>query len=73
MQEAYHDLYWSVGDGGPQNDPEDRAQDLSKYHGSIVRISVPSALSGSGYDIPAGNPFDGAGGKRERATHAHGT
>eukprot|EP00752_Nemacystus_decipiens_P008421 g7527.t1 len=58
---SHHDLYWSVGDGGPQNDPMNRAQDLSEYHGSIVRISVPSDVSASGYELSAGNPFDGAG------------
>lgn len=62
IQEAYHELYWSVGDGGPQNDPDNRAQDLTTLHGSIVRISVPSAVAGTGYDIPVGN-FVGVNGE----------
>lgn len=65
-QAAYHDLYWSVGDGGPQNDPFDNAQDLTVLHGSIVRISVPSSATGSNYTIPAGNAFDGTNGESPR-------
>lgn len=65
LQEPYHDLYWSVGDGGPQNDPGDKAQNLGEFHGSMVRISVSSTLADSGYEIPASNPFDGSGGKME--------
>eukprot|EP00903_Cladosiphon_okamuranus_P016929 g15605.t1 len=64
MQEPYHNLYWTVGDGGPQNDPRNRTQNLGELQGSIVRISVSSALAGSGYHIPAGNPFDGVGGEK---------
>lgn len=64
----YHDLYWTVGDGGPQNDPDNRAQDHSEYHGSIIRIAVPSYVpdafdEDTGYEIPAGNAFDGSDGK----------
>lgn len=47
------DLYWAVGDGGPQNDLRDNAQNLNTYHGKVVRITVPR--SGSGYTNPEGN------------------
>lgn len=58
-------MYWSVGDGGPQNDPFDRAQNTDEYHGSMMRITVTSEL-GSGYTVPSDNPFSG-GGEREIA------
>ncbi|CAN0083513.1 unnamed protein product [Ectocarpus sp. 6 AP-2014] len=61
---AYHVIYWTVGDGGPQNDPDNKAQDMTNLHGSIVRISVPSTAMGTGYEIPVGNPFDGANGEK---------
>lgn len=63
LQASSHELYWTVGDGGPQNDPDNKAQDRTAYHGSMVRISVPSTTGGTGYDIPLGNAFDGTGGK----------
>ena len=62
-QAAQHELYWSVGDGGPQNDPFGNAQDKTLLHGSIIRILVPSAVGGTGYEIPTGNAFDGANGE----------
>lgn len=61
-QAAYHDLYWTIGDGGPQNDPYDNGQDPGQFHGSLVRISVPSTAGIVGYEIPTGNAFDGSAG-----------
>ncbi len=63
-------LYIAVGDGGPQGDPNNRAQDKGQLLGKILRIDVDNTggadcdTSGnSNYAIPAGNPFaDGAGG-----------
>lgn len=49
-----------MGDGGPQNDPFNRAQDADEYHGSMMRITV-SDTAGSGYTIPSSNPFSGGG------------
>ena len=63
LQAANHELYWSVGDGGPQNDPFGNAQDKTLLHGSIIRILVPSAVAATGYTIPAGNAFDGLNGE----------
>lgn len=53
MQVSYHDLYWSIGDGGPQMDPYDHGQRTDTLFGTMVRISVPS--NGSGYVVPSGN------------------
>ena len=47
-------LYISVGDGGSAGDPENRAQDLTNFFGSILRIKV---LDNGQYDIPNDNPF----------------
>ena len=57
-QASYHDLYWTLGDAGPQEDPYDHAQNTDILFGSIVRISVPS--SGTGYEVPSDN-YPGAG------------
>ena len=59
IQGSSHDLYWSVGDGGPQNDPFGRAQDANEFHGSMMRISV--SADADGYAIPSDNPFAGGG------------
>lgn len=51
-------LYISKGDGGTAlGDPDNRAQDLSQWHGKILRIDVDNPDSGNNYGIPAGNPF----------------
>lgn len=61
-------LYVSAGDGGPQGDPENRAQNLASLHGKLLRIDVTGSgglqpecdASGQGnYRIPAGNPYVG--------------
>lgn len=51
--QAYDDLYWAMGDGGPQQDILMNAQNLDTLHGKIMRVSVPR--SGTGYEIPEGN------------------
>jgi len=56
------DLYASIGDGGPQGDPENDAQDTGSLLGKILRISP---LPDGGYDVPAGNPFVGIAGEDE--------
>ncbi len=55
-------LYLSLGDGGPQGDPEGRAQDLGLLQGKILRIEVDPASSS--YTAPADNPFVGVAGAR---------
>ena len=47
-------LYFAPGDGGGQNDPGNRAQNMSLGFGKIHRINVNS---GSPYSIPPNNPF----------------
>jgi glucose/arabinose dehydrogenase len=61
-------LYFSPGDGGSANDPGERAQDPSTLLGKMLRIDVGQPLApgstpvpGTGYGIPAGNPWEAAG------------
>ena len=56
-------LYFSIGDGGSQNDPECDAQNTANVLGSIVRIDVNQNINTTPfYGIPADNPFVGMGG-----------
>jgi uncharacterized repeat protein (TIGR03806 family) len=48
-------LYGAFGDGGPGNDPNNLAQNLTTLHGKMIRINVDG--TGAGYTIPADNPF----------------
>jgi hypothetical protein len=60
-------LYLSLGDGGSAGDPQNRAQNLDRWWGKILRIN-PLDPDGNGpltYSIPAGNPFVGKPGKDE--------
>lgn len=54
-------LYVSLGDGGPQGDPEGHSQNLSLLWGSILRLDVGGD---EGYEVPADNPFHGVDGAR---------
>lgn len=47
-------LYISFGDGGSAGDPDDLAQNLSNYFGTILRIDVDG---GTPYAIPIDNPY----------------
>ncbi len=47
-------LYLSTGDGGPQKDPRNYAQDLSVLYGKILRLDVDTP--GKIY-VPSDNPF----------------
>jgi glucose/arabinose dehydrogenase len=55
-------LYLATGDGGPQQDPEDDAQDTDSLLGKILRIDP---LGQGGYDVPADNPYVGVAGADE--------
>jgi glucose/arabinose dehydrogenase len=52
-------LYISVGDGGPQGDPNGNAQSTAKLLGKLLRINPAGTLPGE-YSIPPDNPFAGA-------------
>jgi glucose/arabinose dehydrogenase len=56
------DLYAGTGDGGPQQDPENDAQDPDSLLGKLLRID-PQA--GGGYTVPNDNPFVGGAGADE--------
>jgi glucose/arabinose dehydrogenase len=50
-------LYYSMGDGGGNDDPEDNGQDPNVLLGKILRIDVNAAPPvGEAYAIPASNP-----------------
>jgi len=55
-------LYIATGDGGSAGDPLNKGQDLSSVLGKILRIDVNQ---GSPYGIPADNPFNQSGQRRE--------
>ena len=57
-------LYASLGDGGDQWDPGNRAQSLGTTLGKILRIDVDETDPGLAYAIPSDNPFVGVGGAR---------
>ena len=52
-------LYISVGDGGPQGDPNGNAQSTETLLGKLLRINPVGTLAGE-YSIPPDNPFAGA-------------
>ena len=52
-------LYISVGDGGPQGDPNGNAQSIETLHGKLLRINPTGTMPGQ-YSIPVDNPFAGA-------------
>jgi glucose/arabinose dehydrogenase len=62
MIEFGHDgfLYIATGDGGPGNDPGDRAQNPLSLLGKILRIDVDHMQSVRRYSIPSDNPFVGS-------------
>ena len=52
-------LYISVGDGGPQGDPNGNGQNTGTLLGKLLRINPAGTVPGQ-YSIPADNPFAGA-------------
>jgi hypothetical protein len=51
-------VWYAVGDGGPSQAYNTRAQDLTDLHGKILRID-PRPAAGAAYQIPPDNPFAG--------------
>ena len=47
------DLYWGLGDGGSEGDPQQNSQKLDTLLSSILRLDV----SGDSYTVPPDNPF----------------
>lgn len=50
-------LYLAIGDGGPQKDPYNKAQNLKTWFGKVLRINVSIRESDRNYSIPLDNPF----------------
>ena len=59
-------LYIGLGDGGLQEDPNCRSQDLSQHMGSILRVDVDGAFP---YAIPPDNPFVSVPGAQPEIAH----
>jgi glucose/arabinose dehydrogenase len=57
-QDGY--LYISTGDGSPQGDPDNRAQDINQLVGKILRIDVNTTNGPMPYSSPSTNPFFGS-------------
>jgi glucose/arabinose dehydrogenase len=55
-------LYIGLGDGGSSGDPQHHAQDRSELLGSMLRVAI--SVDGTGYTVPADNPFVGQSGVR---------
>lgn len=53
-QDGY--LYWSTGDGGSGNDPENNGQSLNSRLGKMLRLNVDVEIAPY-YAIPPDNPF----------------
>ena len=61
-------LYIGMGDGGSDDDPQDRAQNKGSLLGKMLRID-PRDPDGSGprhYSVPSDNPFVAYGGRQAR-------
>jgi len=56
-------LYIGLGDGGSENDPDRRGQDLGTLLGKILRID-PRPSGGHPYSVPSSNPFVDQSGAR---------
>lgn len=58
-------LYIAMGDGGGGGDPGNRAQNLKRLLGKILRINPldPDGAGPKRYSIPSDNPFVGVAGK----------
>ena len=64
-------LYVGMGDGGPQEDPEGKAQNRGRFEGSLLRVDVNGREGKLAYAIPPSNPFV-EGGKIRSEIFAYG-
>ena len=55
-------LYWGLGDGGGQNDPDETGQDGDELLGKMLRLDVAFSDPDDDYAIPPDNPFVGPDG-----------
>jgi glucose/arabinose dehydrogenase len=58
-------LYFGTGDGGSQDDPQERGQRIDTLLGKMLRIDVDGRSGSKGYAIPSSNPFVGEPGENE--------
>ena len=58
-------LYIGMGDGGSQDDPAERAQNLNTRLGKMLRIDVNGTTSTKNYRSPSSNPYVGISGLDE--------
>lgn len=64
-------LYYTLGDGGNQHDPDNNAQDTSTLLGGVLRLDVTDGRDDfpddpdANYGIPTDNPFVGSEGRDE--------
>lgn len=56
-------LYVGMGDGGFGGDPQNLAQNMTSWHGKMLRID-PRRTAGRPYGVPGNNPFVGRTGIR---------
>ena len=54
-------LYMAFGDGGDQDDPQDRSQDGTELFGKIIRLDVDFTAFTDDYAIPPDNPYAASG------------
>jgi glucose/arabinose dehydrogenase len=52
-------LYIGLGDGGSENDPENRAQNRNELLGKLLRIDIDTPTATTPYSSPPNNPFFG--------------
>lgn len=50
-------LYYGLGDGGRQRDPQGHGQNLATFLGTILRIDIDKPTDDRKYSIPDDNPF----------------
>jgi glucose/arabinose dehydrogenase len=58
-------LYIGMGDGGSRGDPNNRALDLGRLLGKMLRLDIDPLIPTDPYDVPADNPFVGIAGLDE--------